>query len=311
MRNVSNLVRYTTIGVTAWIGGLLTERYKYSYCATPSVQAAVPLTPSENVGKEIQSGIDAVDSYQWQIEDLKKSRTSQIMRFGFPGLDNIRSFDDFVLSYDRRTRTPHWVFEHLTRETTKFNPGVDRAKCEFYEDGSVHPFFRSTNRDYKGSGYDRGHLAAAGNHRVAQRHCEQTFVLSNMSPQEPKFNREAWNDLEKHCRRLTKEYANVYVCTGPLFLPRKEPNGKNYVRYEVIGPNNVAVPTHFFKVILGEKVNGTLDLESYIMPNQPIPQNAPLYGFQVPVEAIERAAGLLFFDQINRNIFAHVNGRKS
>ena len=42
-------------------------------------------------------------------------RVGQIMRFGFPGLDNIRSHSDYVLSYDRRNRVPHWVFEHLTR----------------------------------------------------------------------------------------------------------------------------------------------------------------------------------------------------
>jgi endonuclease G len=146
------------------------------------------------------------------------------MKFGFPGLDNVRSFDDFVLSYDRRNRVPHWVFEHLTRHSVKHNPTVDRAKCEFYEDLSVHPFFRGSNKDYKGSGYDRGHLAAAGNHRTAQQHCEQTFILSNIAPQVGKgFNRDAWNSLEKHVRGLTKVYSDVYVCSGPLYLPRYMP----------------------------------------------------------------------------------------
>ena len=66
----------------------------------------------------------------------------QIMRFGFPGYDTIRSFDDYVLSYDRRTRIPHWVFEHLTKECVIYNESVDRSKCEFTEDKSLHPFFR-------------------------------------------------------------------------------------------------------------------------------------------------------------------------
>jgi len=143
------------------------------------------------------------------------------MKFGFPGMDNIRSFEDFVLSYDRRNRVPHWVFEHLTRQSCKASDGVDRSKCEFFEDVSVHPFFRSTNSDYKRSGFDRGHMAAAGNHRSAQRLVEETFVLSNMAPQVGKgFNRDSWNRLEKYVRGLTKKYDNVYVCTGPLYLPR-------------------------------------------------------------------------------------------
>lgn len=70
------------------------------------------------------------------------SRISQIMKHGFPSLDNIRSFDDFVLSYDRRNRVAHWVFEHLTKENIKQNDGVDRSKCDFKPDESIHPYFR-------------------------------------------------------------------------------------------------------------------------------------------------------------------------
>ena len=111
------------------------------------------------------------------------NRVSQIMKHGFPGLDNVRTFDNYVLSYDRRNRTAHWVFEHLTREHVTKVQDVQRESCNFFEDESVHPFFRATNGDYKGSGYDRGHLAAAGNHKHLQKAMQQTFVLSNMAPQ--------------------------------------------------------------------------------------------------------------------------------
>ena len=47
----------------------------------------------------------------------------------------------------------------------------------------MHPYFRATRGDYKGSGYDRGHLAAASNHRYSQKAMDQTFMLSNVSPQ--------------------------------------------------------------------------------------------------------------------------------
>lgn len=67
------------------------------------------------------------------------------MKFGFPGLDTVRSFDDFVLSYDRRNRVAHWVFEHLTQDRLKYNKDVDRSGCDFKADESIHPFFRYLN----------------------------------------------------------------------------------------------------------------------------------------------------------------------
>lgn len=242
----------------------------------------------------------------------KESRISQIMRYGFPGLDNIRSFDDFVLSYDKKTRTAHWVFEHLTADHVKSNPDVDRSKCDFKADDSVHPYFRADNADYKKSGYDRGHLAAAGNHKRDQKHVEQTFYLSNISPQVGSgFNRDSWNRLERYVRKLTKTFTNVYVCTGPLYLPRKEPNGKLYVKYEVIGSNHVAVPTHFFKVVVCETQDGKLEMESFVMANEKISDDIPIESFRVPPETIERAAGLLFFDKINRKMLTKINGKKT
>lgn len=70
------------------------------------------------------------------------ARVSQIMKHGFPGYDNVRSYSDYVISYDRRNKVAHWVFEHLTPELVKKSPGVDRAQCEFKEDTSIHAYFR-------------------------------------------------------------------------------------------------------------------------------------------------------------------------
>lgn len=160
-----------------------------------------------------------------------------------------------------------------------------------------HDCNRSLNSDYKGSGFDRGHLAAAGNHKSHQLHCEQTFYLTNMAPQVGSgFNRDKWNSLEKYVRKLTKQYANVYVCTGPLYLPKKEADGKTYVKYQVIGTNAVAVPTHFYKVVVGETNDGRYELESYVLPNQKIDDETPLNVFQVtPIQNRINCDKLYFF----------------
>ncbi|KAL8626003.1 hypothetical protein ACOMHN_012595 [Nucella lapillus] len=239
------------------------------------------------------------------------NRVGEIMKFGFPNLDNIRFYEDYVVAYDRRNRTAHWVFEHIKGENCRVTEGVARENITFQEDESMHPFFRAKNSDYKGSGYDRGHLAAASNHRHGQKAMDQTFLLSNIAPQVGVgFNRGAWNDLEKYTRAVARKNRCVYVCTGPLYLPRKEADGKKYIKYEVIGANQVAVPTHFFKVLVIEDSQGQYEMKSFVMPNAPLSQNVKLKAYQHPVEAIERAAGFLLFEKIPRKTFRAINGEK-
>lgn len=93
------------------------------------------------------------------------------------------------------------------------------------------------------------------------------------------------------------------VVTGPLYLPKQTPDGKWRVDYEVIGtPPNVAVPTHFYKVIYGEdsqtNPGGKVALGAFVLPNTEIPNSKSLKEFEVPLEAIERASGLVFADKL-------------
>jgi endonuclease G, mitochondrial len=73
-------------------------------------------------------------------------------------------------------------------------------------------------------------------------------------------------------------------------LPHHE-SGKKYVKYEVIGANDVSVPTHYFKIVFSSE--GSL-LESYIVPNEPIAAEVPLKDFMTTIEKIERASGIVF-----------------
>ncbi|XP_065325671.1 endonuclease G, mitochondrial isoform X3 [Pelmatolapia mariae] len=232
-----------------------------------------------------------------QLLQVSPGSSGAVMKYGFPSLGNIKTRESYVTSYDPRTRTASWVIERLN--PASLSGLSDRKYCEFKEDDSVHVFHRATNADYKGSGFDRGHLAAAANHKWSQKAMDDTFYLSNVAPQNPHLNQNTWNNLEKLCRSLTKRYLNVYVCTGPLYLPRQEADGKLYVRYQVIGGNHVAVPTHFFKVLILEQADGKgVELRSYVLPNEPISEQVPLERFLVPIETIERTSGLLFVPNI-------------
>ncbi|CAN0341816.1 unnamed protein product [Lampetra planeri] len=226
----------------------------------------------------------------------------ELSTYGLPGVAQLRSRTAYLVAYDARTRTPAWVLEKL--DSAGLRGDATRQNCEFLEDESVHAFHRATNGDFRGSGYDRGHMAAAANHKASREAMRDTFLLTNIVPQNPQMNQNAWNDLEQYCRGLTKQYAHVYVCTGPLYLPRREADGKTYVRYEVIGPNTVAVPTHLFKLLILQKhaEGGDVELRAFVMPNEPIPSGVPRERFLVPLESLERASGLLFQPNVERRL---------
>lgn len=198
----------------------------------------------------------------------------------------------YCLDYDGRLKQASWVCEELTKES--LNGKADRNHHAFQEDPDLPLCVRSTLVDYKGSGFDRGHMAPAANHKTSDEALADTFYLSNMSPQHPKLNRGYWSKLEKYVRELTYNNDRVHVITGPLFLPREGNDGKKFVTYQVIGPNNVAVPTHYFKLISVVAANGYKETYAYILPNEEIPSKTPLDNFRTSVQKVEKAAGILF-----------------
>ncbi|PFH56665.1 hypothetical protein XA68_16185 [Ophiocordyceps unilateralis] len=222
-----------------------------------------------------------------------------LFEYGFPGpVSDLAFRSALVSSYDRRTRNPHWVVEHITPASLALREG-DRQSSAFVEDDMVPAKFRALLRDYFRSGYDRGHQVPAADAKWSQTAMDDTFYLSNMCPQVGEgFNRDYWAHFEDFCRRLTVQYPSVRIVTGPLYLPRKDPvDNKWYVRYEMIGsPPSVAVPTHFYKVIFAEdgKADGNVAIGAFVLPNARIANDKPITDFEVPVEAVERASGLEF-----------------
>lgn len=222
-----------------------------------------------------------------------------LFEYGFPGpVADVASRAALISSYDRRLRNPHWVIEHITPASLAVRDG-DRKHSVFLEDDSVPPKFRALLKDYFRSGYDRGHQVPAADAKWSQKAMDETFYLTNMSPQVGEgFNRDYWAHFEDFCRRLTVQYPSVRIVTGPLYLPRKDPvDNKWYVKYEMIGsPPSVAVPTHFYKVIFAEdgRVGGNVAIGAFVLPNAPISNAKPITDFEVPIEAVERASGLEF-----------------
>ncbi len=223
---------------------------------------------------------------------------SGVFQYDFPGpVSDLRAAPSLTSCFDRAKRNPHWVAEHITPASLLMNNG-DRRHSLFAEDHSIPEKFRAKLTDYQRSGFDRGHQVPAADAKWTQEAMDSTFALSNMCPQVGDgFNRDYWAHFEDFCRRLTTFYPSVRIITGPLYLPKRDVDGKWKVSYEVIGhPPNVAVPTHFYKVIFAEdgKHAGNVSLGAFVLPNDRIANDKPLKDFEVPIEAVERASGLEF-----------------
>lgn len=238
-------------------------------------------------------------------------RPADFFKYGFPGpVHDMNTHSEFISVYDRSTKNPYYVVEHITPTSLiKGDSNGDRKNSVFKEDEAVPEIFRAKLKDYFRSGYDRGHQAPAADAKFSQTAMDETFFLTNMSPQVGQgFNRDYWAHFEDFCRRLTKEYKSVRIVTGPLYLPKKGPDGKFRVTYEVIGnPPSIAVPTHFFKLIVAEKSNKRPDsspdvaVAAFVLPNDIIQNETPLRTFEVPVESLEKSSGLELLKKLPQN----------
>ena len=226
----------------------------------------------------------------------RKYSSLNTLKYGLPhgGIPIVLN-PDYLLQYDQSKRVPLWVGEHIRQEHLEGK--ANRAKCRFTADERLSEKFRAQNEDYRKSGFSRGHMAAAGNYKHSPESMSDTFYLTNILPQDYKNNSGYWNRMEMHVRDLVKKFGAVSVFSGPVFSPVQAPDGKKYVKYQVIGENDVAVPTHLFKVILVERKNDFPMMAAFIVPNEKL-KTQPLENFQVPLHTLERRTGLHFLDKL-------------
>ncbi|WP_296317850.1 DNA/RNA non-specific endonuclease [Winogradskyella sp. UBA3174] len=144
-------------------------------------------------------------------------------------------------------------------------------------------------RNYKKSGYDRGHLCPAGDRRFTKDAYNETFLTSNISPQEHQFNAGVWSRLEHKVRYWAKKNDGVFVVTGGVLKKA----------LKTIGDEDVAVPNQFYKVIL-DNTKGNIKVLAFLMDHKD--SDLPLYEFVVSVDEVEDLTGINFFPELQDNI---------
>lgn len=178
-------------------------------------------------GREASSESREADSDHFEIPAPLTDRPEQLL---------VRKA--YTVSYNKTMRQPNWVAWHLTKDHTKGSFKRDGVK--FQADDDV-PEPRADDWDYYGSGYDRGHMCPAGDNKWDATAMRETFLLSNICPQNHLLNKNGWNDLEIQCRKWAQHYGSIYIVCGPIF---------HTGTHKTIGKNKVAVPDAFFKVVM-------------------------------------------------------------
>ncbi len=199
----------------------------------------------------------------------------------------------YSLDYNEEQEQSYWVFYELTREELG---GAYTRSNNFRADPLVTTGSAGAD-DYKYSGYDRGHLAPAADMTFSSQAMLESFYMSNMSPQDPSFNRGIWKQLEEQVRAWAYDDGSLYVVSGPLFL---EGSGRL--------PSGVGIPSHFYKIVLdwdGKEVRSI----AFLFPNAK--GSGGLSAYEVSIDRLEVLSGLDFFSVLDDAIEAEVEARKT
>lgn len=195
----------------------------------------------------------------------------------------------YSVSYNKYTRQPNWVMWQLTEyHVMQRKEGVWN---DYREDEEMPLEIRATLEDYASSGYDRGHMCPGGDCNWDAEGRDETFLLSNMCPQNPNLNRGDWKEIEMACRKWAKQYGNIYIVCGPIFLKSQQ--------HERIGPNQIPVPEAFFKVVLCSE-SPTPKGIGFICRNTDGNRKKDFYVNSI--RQVERVTGYRFFPNLEDSI---------
>ena len=214
-----------------------------------------------------------------------KKRKEQIIRH-----------EGYTVSYNSDYRIANWVAYELTSKEAKSKKATRSNK--FVPDPLVKGA-TALNEDYTRTGYDRGHLAPAGDMKWSMKAMRESFYLSNICPQDPDLNRGIWKELEEQIRLWASENGSLLVVTGPIITDDLRRLGKN----------RVGIPKRFFKVVCTQTA-GRSEGVGFLFDNRDYGDTS-LRSMMIPIDSVESVTGIDFFpslpDSIERPMEASVN----
>lgn len=211
-----------------------------------------------------------------------------------------RDYEYYSICYRESYEQAEWSAYCLTREHLEKNAS---RSDDFRPDPEISTG-SATLADYKGSGYDRGHLSPAADFAFDKTAMSETFYMSNMSPQAGSFNRGIWKDLEATVRSWANKFGRIYVVSGPVL-------DKPASEYESIGKDKVSVPQYYYKVLLAPLYENEDDEKTpndaknviaigFIFPNEKCA--GTIFDYTASIDEVEKRTGLDFFYELDDSV---------
>ena len=195
----------------------------------------------------------------------------------------------YTVSFNPQTNIPNWVAWELNAEKL-----IERESRndKFLPDPDIDERQAITTDEYKGSGWDRGHMCPAGDNRWHWRAMDESFYMTNICPQNHNLNRGDWKELEEACRRWAA-VESIYIVCGPILY--KTP------QYGYIGTNHqIRIPDAFFKVVLAGLESGSPRAVGFIYKNES--GNYKRDKYVNSIDEVERITRLDFFSALPDNV---------
>jgi endonuclease G len=189
----------------------------------------------------------------------------------------------YALAWNEKYEVADWVAYELTADRLNLQ-WVERSN-NFRPDPSISSG-SSTPDDYRNTRFDRGHLVPAADMAFSEEAMSETFFMSNISPQDPGFNKGIWRELEELTRDWAKRFRHLYVLSGPVYNQK--------IKFWV-GENQVAVPPAFFRVLL-DLNEPEVKAIAYLIPNEVSSER--IESFATTIDEIENLTGLDFFSNL-------------
>jgi endonuclease G len=236
-------------------------------------------------------------------ENSEKAKNQQVDKIEIPAkikgrTEQIITHIGYTVSYNSDWKIPNWVAYELTKEEVE---GTVPRSDAFLPDPEVSYENSATSYDYSNSGWDRGHMAPAGDMKWSEQAMKESFYLSNICPQNKNLNGGVWNDLEIQVRELAQQKGNIYVVCGPIMS--KQP--------KTIGTNKVAISDAFFKVLL-QNDNDNWYAIAFMCANES--GRKPLSTYAMSVEEMQFITDIDFFpalpDSIEEKVESEVDFTK-
>ena len=192
--------------------------------------------------------------------------------------DQNLEYEFYSLCYSEEHKQAAWTYHLLTKESIK---GRQKRTNNFREDPQALVIVKK--RDYQKTGYDRGHLVPAADMKLNFQSMSDTFYMTNMSPQNPSFNRGVWSSLEYGFRKAVLKYGDALVVTGPLLEPGLKKLKKG-----------ISVPEYFYKVAYFPESEFMM---AFLLPNKNL-KGQKYRDFSLSVNELEEILNIDFFSDL-------------